>query len=66
MQRNLIAWRVVETTTVTVYPPECLVIVQVEKHSERVVASNILTDLPWAELTSLKIQTAARTCTYLD
>ncbi|KAJ7737011.1 hypothetical protein B0H14DRAFT_2638830 [Mycena olivaceomarginata] len=26
------------------------------------VASNTLTDLPWAELTSLKIQTAALTC----
>ncbi|KAJ7832910.1 hypothetical protein B0H14DRAFT_2591850 [Mycena olivaceomarginata] len=26
------------------------------------VASNILTDLPWAELTSFKTQTAAPTC----
>jgi hypothetical protein len=36
MQRNLIARRVVETTAVTVYPLECLAIVQVENHSERV------------------------------
>lgn len=36
MQRNLIARRVVDTTAVIVYPLECLAIIQVEKHSERV------------------------------